>query len=57
MVYDIAPKVRIVGSGFDTLDASTLSLSFAPKLKVDKDYTLEIQGSTAIVLNLKSGKK
>lgn len=56
-VYDIAPKVRIAGSGFDTLDAASLKLSFAPKLKVDKDYTVDVQSSTVMVLNLKSGKK
>ena len=56
-VYDIAPKVRIAGSGFGTLDAAALKLSFAPKLKLGKDYTVEVQSSTVIVLYLKPGKK
>ena len=56
-IYDIAPKVRIMGNGFDTLDSSKLKLSFAPKLKLDRDYTLEIQSATVIVLSLKEEKK
>lgn len=56
-MYDTAPKVRIAGTGFDSLDAGSLSLSFAPKLKVKKDYTVTIQSSTVIVLTLKPKKK
>lgn len=56
-VYDVAPKVRIAGNGFDTLNVASLKLSFAPKLKVDKDYTVEVQSPTVIVLSLKGGKK
>lgn len=57
MVYDHAPKVRIAGKDFDTLDASTLKLSFAPNLKKDEDYKMEIQSSTVIVLTLQPDKK
>eukprot|EP00903_Cladosiphon_okamuranus_P014061 g13069.t1 len=57
MVYDVAPKVRIYGQGFDTLDASTLKLSFAPKLKVDEDYKIEIQSATTMVLTLQPDKR
>lgn len=57
MVYDFSPKVRIAGNDFDKLDASTLKLNFAPKLKKDTDYKLEIQSSTVIVLTLQEGKK
>lgn len=57
LVYDTAPKVRIAGSGFDTLDADNLKLSFAPKLKVKKDYTVAIQSSSVMVLTLKPKKK
>lgn len=56
-VYDVAPKVRIAGSGFDELDASSLKLSFAPSLKEGEDYKVDIQSSTVMVLNLKPGKK
>lgn len=56
-VYDVAPKIRIMGSGFDTLDASTFKMSFAPKLTVDEDYALEISSSTLMVLTLKPNKK
>lgn len=56
MVYDIAPKLRIVGSGFDTLDASNLELSFTPALKADV-YSIEISGPTTITLNLKTGNR
>ncbi|CBN78994.1 peptidase S1 and S6, chymotrypsin/Hap [Ectocarpus siliculosus] len=56
-VYDVAPKVRIAGSGFDELDAASLKLSFAPKLKEGEDYKVDIQSSTVMVLNLQSGKK
>ena len=56
-VYDVAPKVRIAGKDFDTLDASTLKLNFAPKLKKGTDYKLEIQSSTAIVLTLQENKR
>eukprot|EP00752_Nemacystus_decipiens_P018630 g16704.t1 len=56
-VYDVAPKVRIAGSGFDKLDASTLELDFAPNLKKDTDYQLEIKSSTVIVLSLQEGKR
>ncbi|CAN0041736.1 unnamed protein product, partial [Ectocarpus fasciculatus] len=56
-IYDVAPKVRIAGSGFDELDTSSLKLSFAPNLKEGEDYKVDIQSSTVMVLNLKSGKK
>lgn len=56
-VYDIAPKVKIAGSGFDELDVSSLKLGFAPKLKVDKDYTIDIPSSTVMVLSLKEESK
>eukprot|EP00752_Nemacystus_decipiens_P008845 g7893.t1 len=56
-IYDVAPKVRIAGSGFDALDASTLKLNFAPKLAKDTDYKLEIQSSTVMVLSLQEDKK
>lgn len=56
-VYDVAPKVRIAGQDFDALDASTLKLNFAPKLKKDEDYKLEIQSSTVMVLTLQPDKK
>ena len=56
MVYDIAPKLRIMGSGFDTLQASNVKLSFAPSIK-DKDYSLEITSSTIMTLSIKEGKK
>ena len=56
-MYDVAPKVRIAGSEFDTLDASTLKLNFAPKLKKDADYKVEIQSPTVMVLTLQPDKK
>ena len=56
-VYDVAPKVRIMGSGFDSLDASTLTLAFAPALTVEDDYSIEISSSTTMVLTLKPDKK
>lgn len=55
--YDMAPKVRIAGTGFDTIDASKLKLSFSPKLEAGKDYKVTIQGSTVMVLSLQPDKK
>lgn len=57
MVYDVAPKVRIAGNDFDTLDASTLTLHFTPKLQKDTDYKMEIQSPTVIVLTLLEDKR
>lgn len=56
MVYDNAPRLSITGSGFDTLDASNMKLSFAPPIK-DGDYDIEIYSSTFMSLSLKEGKK
>lgn len=57
MVYNINPKIRIVGTGFDTLDAGKLELSFAPTLKEGRDFTMEVQSSEVIVISLKEGKR
>lgn len=57
MVYDIDPKLRIPGSGFDTIDVSTLKLSFAPKLVQDEDYTVQVASDAALLLTLKPDKK
>lgn len=57
MVYDVAPKLRIMGTEFNTLDASKLELSFSPNLKAGKDYKLEIQSSTIIAMTLNKDKK
>lgn len=56
-VYDIAPKVRIAGSGFSALDTSNLKVNFAPNLKVDRDYKLEVQSDTVLVISLQPEKK
>ena len=56
MVYDIYPKLRIMGSGFDGLGASNLKFSFAPKVSAE-DYSIDITSSTVITLSLKEGKK
>lgn len=55
-MYDLAPKVRIAGSEFETVDPSTLKLNFVPKLEVGKDYKMDIQSDSVIVLSLRPGK-
>lgn len=56
-MYDVAPKVRITGQEFSGVDADTLKLTFVPKLKLDKDYTMAVQSDTVIVLSLKPGRR
>ena len=56
MMYDVNPKLRIMGSGFDTLDASNVKFKFAPKISAE-DYSIDITSSRVITLNFKEGKK
>ncbi|CAM9721966.1 unnamed protein product [Ascophyllum nodosum] len=56
MMYDVNPKLRIMGSGFDTLDASNVKFKFAPKISAE-DYSIDIISSRVITLNFKEGKK
>ncbi|CAB1116386.1 unnamed protein product [Ectocarpus sp. CCAP 1310/34] len=56
-IYDVAPKVRIAGSGFDELDAASLKLSFAPRMTEGQNYKVDIQSSTVMVLRLQPGMK
>ncbi|CAM9271738.1 unnamed protein product [Choristocarpus tenellus] len=54
--YNIQPKLRIRGKGFSSIDDhSSIDLTFLPKRSIGTDYTLEIQGDTALVLTLQSG--
>lgn len=55
-VYDVAPKVRIAGAEFSTVDAASLKLNFVPKLELNTDYKMEIQSDSVIVLSLQPGK-
>lgn len=43
LVYDNYPKIRISGTDLGTLEASSLKLTFAPKLKANKDYKVDIR--------------
>lgn len=55
-MYDVAPKVRIAGAEFSTVDAASLKLNFVPKLELNTDYKMEIQSDSVIVLSLQPGK-